>query len=128
PDAKNVLNFLEVSGGQQVVLQIRFAEISRSASTNLGFNFTALDQTSIFSAINGPGGDPIGGLASRNADTKINPAVTLFGRGRGNQTSFEYFIQALRRNNLLRVLAEPNLVVYSGAQRSFLAGRQLPIP
>jgi pilus assembly protein CpaC len=128
PYAQKVLNFLEVAGGQQVVLQIRFAEISRSASTNLGFNFTALDQTSSFTSINGPGGDPFGGVALGNKDTKISSGVTLFGRGRANQTSFEYFIQALRRNNLLRVLAEPNLVVYSGSQGSFLAGGEFPVP
>jgi pilus assembly protein CpaC len=128
PYAQKVLNFLEVSGGQQVVLQIRFAEISRSASTNLGFNFTALDQTSSFSSLLGPGADPIGGVAGRSADTTINPAVTMFGRGKMNGTTFEYFIQALRRNNLLRVLAEPNLVVYSGAQGTFLAGGEFPIP
>lgn len=128
PYAQKVLNFLEVSGGQQVVLQIRFAEISRSASTNLGFNFTAFDQTSRFSSLLGPGGNPTGGIAAGTADTRINPAVTLFGSGKLHQTSFEYFIQALRRNNLLRVLAEPNLVVYSGAQGSFLAGGEFPIP
>ena len=128
PFAQKVLNFLEVSGGQQVVLQIRFAEISRSASTNLGFNFTAIDQTSSFSSLVGPGGDPIGGVATKNPDTTINPAVTLFGRGKAHATSFEYFIQALRRNNLLRVLAEPNLVVYSGSEGSFLAGGEFPIP
>jgi pilus assembly protein CpaC len=128
PYAQKVLNFLEVSGGQQVVLQIRFAEISRSASTNLGFSFAGVDGTSIFGSVNGPGGDPIGGLALHDPDTKINPAVTLFGAGKMHHTSFEYFIQALRRNNLLRVLAEPNLVVYSGAQGSFLAGGEFPVP
>ena len=128
PYAQKVLNFLEVAGGQQVVLQIRFAEVSRSASTNLGFNFTAVDGTSGFSSLLGPGSDPIGGLAAGNPETKINPAVTLMGRGAAHATSFEYFIQALRRNNLLRVLAEPNLVVYSGAQGTFLAGGEFPIP
>jgi len=128
PYAQKVLNFLEVAGGQQVVLQIRFAEISRSASTNLGFNFTATDGTSGFSSLIGPGADPIGGVALGRPDTKINPAVTFVGHGAAHATSFEYFIQALRRNNLLRVLAEPNLVVYSGAQGTFLAGGEIPIP
>lgn len=127
PYAQNVLNFMEVAGGQQVMLQIRFAEISRSASTNLGFSFSLLDGTSQFTSLNGPAGDPIGGVA-RGQETAINPAVTIFGAGRAHQTSFEYFIQALRRNNLLRILAEPNLVVYSGAQGSFLAGGEFPVP
>jgi pilus assembly protein CpaC len=127
PYGQKVLNFLEVAGGQQVVLQIRFAEISRSASTNLAFNFTGIDQTSQFSSLIGPGADPIGNVAQAK-EAKINPAVNFFGRGKMNATSFEYFIQALRRNNLLRVLAEPNLVVYSGSKGSFLAGGEFPIP
>jgi pilus assembly protein CpaC len=128
PFGEKVLNFLEVSGGQQIMLQIRFAEISRSASTSLGFNAFGTDGRSRFGWNNGPGGEPIGGLASGASDVAINPAVSLFGAGRMHQTSFEYFISALRRNNLLRVLAEPNLVVYSGAQGSFLAGGEFPVP
>jgi len=128
PYGEKVLNFLEVSGGQQVMLQIRFAEISRSASTSLGFNAFGTDGRSAFGWNNGPGADPIGGLINGSEETVINPAVTVFGAGRMHQTSFEYFISALRRNNLLRVLAEPNLVVYSGAQGSFLAGGEFPIP
>ena len=128
PYGEKVLNFLEVSGGQQIMLQIRFAEISRSASTSLGFNAFGTDGTSRFGWNSGPGGSPIGGLATGAEETTINPAVTLFGAGRFHQTSFEYFVSALRRNNLLRVLAEPNLVVYSGAQGSFLAGGEFPVP
>ena len=38
PYASSVLNFLEVSGGQQVMLQVRFAEVSRTATSQLGIN------------------------------------------------------------------------------------------
>lgn len=128
PYGEKVLNFLEVSGGQQIMLQIRFAEISRSVNTNLGFNAFLTDGRSRFGWNNGAGGSPTGGLAQGSADAVISPAVSLFGSGRMHQTSFEYFVTALRRNNLLRVLAEPNLVVYSGAKGSFLAGGEFPIP
>src|SRR5438105_7008382 len=128
PYGQKVLNFLEISGGQQIMLQIRFAEISRSASTSLGFNSFLTDGRSRFGWNNGPGGSPIGGLASGDAQIAINPAVSLFGSGQIHQTSFEYFVSALRRNNLLRVLAEPNLVVKSGSQGSVLAGGEFPVP
>jgi pilus assembly protein CpaC len=121
PFGEKVLNFLEVSGGQQVMLQIRFAEISRSASANLGFNVFGTDGTSNFGWINGPGG---GGTAP----SAVGAGVTVFGSGAISQTQFDYFISAMRRNNLLRVLAEPNLVVYSGARGSFLAGGEFPYP
>ena len=128
PYGQKVLNFLEISGGQQIMLQIRFAEISRSASTSLGFNAFLSDGRSRFGWNNGPGASPIGGLATGNPQTVINPAVSVFGSGQANQTSFEYFVSALRTNNLLRVLAEPNLVVKSGSQGSFLAGGEFPVP
>lgn len=127
PYAENVLNFLEVAGGQQVMLQVRFAEVSRAASSQLGFNTFGTDGRSRFGFNNGPGGDPIGGLLA-GSETSINPAVTVFGSGALGNTAFEYFIQALRRNNLLRVLAEPNLITYSGEPASFLAGGEFPIP
>jgi hypothetical protein len=43
PYSTTVLNFLEVAGGQQVMLQVRFAEVSRSASSQLGFSTFATD-------------------------------------------------------------------------------------
>src|SRR3954464_11402392 len=48
PYATKVLNFLEISGGQQVMLQVRFAEVSRSATNTLGFNFGTTDGRSFF--------------------------------------------------------------------------------
>lgn len=122
-----VLNFLEVSGGQQVMLQVRFAEVSRSASQNLGFNAFLTDGRARFGINSGPGGSPIGGFAAGQQAT-IDPTVPLFGAGGIGNTSFEFFIDALRDNNLLRVLAEPNLTCISGEQGSFIAGGEFPIP
>ena len=127
PYGEKVLNFLEVSGGQQIMLQIRFAEISRSVNTNLGFNAFMDDNRSAFGINNGSGGGPPGDFANGLTPT-LGAGVTVFGAGKLSQTQFEYFVTALRRNNLLRVLAEPNLVVYSGARGSFLAGGEFPFP
>lgn len=127
PYSTNVLNFLEIAGGQQVMLQVRFAEVSRSASSQLGFSTFATDGTAQFGTINGPGGSPIGAVAA-GAEVTINPAVTVFGAGQLGSTAFEAFVTALRRNNLLRVLAEPNLIAMSGQEASFLAGGEFPVP
>jgi pilus assembly protein CpaC len=127
PYSEDVLNFLEVAGGQQVMLQVRFAEVSRSASSQLGFSTFATDGTAQFGSINGPGGSPIGAVAT-GAEATINPAVTVFGAGQIGSVAFEGFVQALRRNNLLRVLAEPNLIAMSGEEASFLAGGEFPVP
>jgi pilus assembly protein CpaC len=54
--------------------------------------------------------------------------TTNFGRGVFGNTALDYFITALRENDVLRILAEPNLVAVSGQQASFLAGGEFPVP
>jgi len=125
--SNNVLNFLEVSGGQQVVLQVRFAEVSRSVSEGFGFNAFATDGKMKFGINEGPGDTPIGSLAAGTSPT-IDSTVPVFGAAQAGNASFEMFLTALRQNNLLRDLAEPNLVAISGTQASFLAGGEFPIP
>ena len=44
------------------------------------------------------------------------------------RAQMQVFVQALRENGLLRVLAEPNLVAVNGQSASFLAGGEVPIP
>jgi pilus assembly protein CpaC len=124
---KDVLNLMEVSGGQQVMLQVRFAEVARSATTNFGFNAFATDGKAKFGINNGPGGSPIGGLATGNTGT-VDSSVALFGAGGVGKVQFEMFLDALRQNNLLRVLAEPNLIAINGKSASFVAGGEFPIP
>lgn len=127
PYAPKILNLLEVAGGQQVLLQVRFAEVSRNTKENLGFNAFGSDGHTNIGFLNGPGGTPIGGVVAGGATT-INPAVAIFGRGEIGNFAFEYFIQALRDNSLLRILAEPNLIAISGQEASFLAGGEFPVP
>ena len=128
-----VLNFLEVAGGQQIMLQVVFAEVSRSAGTQLGLNFGIAGQ-------DGFGGSNVGGVSPLGIDDDGNvagiglevpspsAAVTLFGAGTIVDTAFAAFLQALRENNLMRVLARPNLMAVSGETASFLAGGEFPIP
>jgi pilus assembly protein CpaC len=129
--APKVLNLLEVAGGQQVMLQVRFAEVSRKASDQLGVNFAMTDGVfslgSNIGQVNPSGFDTATGLGNV-ATGSVAPGVTLFGSGAFGNTAFRYFIQALRQNNLLRILAEPNLVAISGQEASFLAGGEFPVP
>ena len=126
--APNVMDGLEVSGGQQVSLQVRFAEVSRSASTELGINAAFGSNKYAF-------GSNIGqvsptALGPGLSDPTVSPAsaVTLYGTGRIGSVILESYVDALRQNDLARVLAEPNLVTVSGQEASFLAGGSFPIP
>jgi pilus assembly protein CpaC len=141
PYSQKVINFLEISGGQQVMLQVRFAEVSRSASSALGINGNyasgAFVGGSNIGQVNPSSRLPADGVVGvtppfngveLNGATTVNPGVTVFGAGQIGNFYFEYFIQALRQNNLLRVLAEPNLMAMSGETASFLAGGEFPVP
>jgi len=129
---QKVLNLLEVAGGQQVMLQVRFAEVSKTATSALGVNLGFVDTTS------GAFGASNIGLqqfslreiegVSQFAEAPPGGSITHFGRALAGTTAIDAFVSALRENNLLRVLAEPNLVATSGQEAEFLAGGDFPVP
>jgi pilus assembly protein CpaC len=127
PYSQKVMNLLEVSGGQQIQLQVRFAEVSRGAITNLGVRTTLIGPGETFTFNNGPGSSLNGGLAT-GQNVTVDPNVTVAGAAHIGDWAFEAFISAMKTNNLLRVLAEPNLVAISGQEASFLAGGEIPVP
>lgn len=126
-----VVNFLEVRGGQQVMLSVQFAEVSRQVNNELGVSFGMSD--GVFNFGSNTGGAGIGSAVSGTGGNLLSVPVgasptNLFGGGVIGGTAFNVFVQALRQNNLLRVLAQPNLVATSGQEASFLAGGEFPIP
>jgi pilus assembly protein CpaC len=132
PYSPRVLNFLEVGGGQQVLLQVRFAEVSRRATSQLGVNFGFTDGTAI-GGTNLSGGAPGFNLVTEGGVNflgvpQTTSGFTLFGQAGIGDTAVVAFINALRQNNLLRILAEPNLIAMSGQEASFLAGGEFPYP
>jgi pilus assembly protein CpaC len=131
PYTPRVINLLEVGGGQQVQLQVRFAEVSRRATQQLGVNFGWTDGTSI-GGTNNSGAAPFS-MVTEDGINKLGVpqgavGFTMFGQGIMGQTAVVAFVNALRQNNLLRILAEPNLVAVSGQEASFLAGGEFPVP
>jgi pilus assembly protein CpaC len=113
-----VTSMLTVGGPQQVLLQVRFAEVQRSALKEIGANFLLSYQ----------GTDSGAALVTGNgiSPTAFGVVGGLLSDGRG--FDLEATIDALERRGALRTLAEPNLVALSGDTASFLAGGQLPIP
>ena len=129
-----LVNMLEIGGGQQIMLQVRFAEVSKDATTALGINWGISGGISQFGGSTVGQVAPIGVTQLPGTISPIlsmpNPGanVTQFGSFIAGKTPFEVFVTALRNNNLLRMLAEPNLTVISGEQASFLAGGEVPYP
>jgi pilus assembly protein CpaC len=126
-----VHNFLDISGGQQVMLQVRYAEVSKSALRSLGVTFGGTDGISSV-ATNGLSNAALS-FTGAQPNLGVSPAaagsgVTIFGQGRFGVAAFDYFISALRTDGLVRTLAEPNVIAESGTTATMLAGGQVPIP
>ena len=108
---------------QQVVLKVKFANVDRSASSQLGADYasTAFNQLSMIGT-----GPPILREQDGRLTTIIGQAVNIFlSRSDINLTAA---IAALQSKRLLEVLAEPNLLAVSGKPASFLAGGEFPFP
>ena len=114
-----VINLIRVPGSQQVLLKVQIAELNRTALRQMGASFLFNDGTTAI-------GTNVSGAFAAAAPAFLNPTTTIAGRL--NDGKFQFWIDALRRNTVLKILAEPNLVAYNGHEASFLAGGEFPIP
>ena len=136
-----VQNHLEVAGEQQVLLRCVVAEVNRAAARELGINgFLAGENFRDAFVVNQLGGiNPINIGAA--ASSLVTENLPFFTDERGivlTQTptlslgfprvQTQLFLKAMADNQLLSVLAEPNLVAISGETATFLAGGEFPIP
>lgn len=120
-----VINMLRVPGSQQVMLKVQIAELNRTAFRQLGASFLFHDGSTALGTNPTGAAKAAGGLAGLAAGF---PNVTTTVAGSLADGKFQYFIDALRRNSVLKILAEPNLIAYHGHQGSFLAGGEFPVP
>ncbi len=126
--SKDIINFLEVGGGQQIALSVRFLEVSRNATNELGFRTLFTDGSNTWGNATSIGGTTPGGLINGTVSLPEGGAITLFGSGGIGNTAFEAFLSALKSNRLARTLAEPTLVALSGEDAEFIAGGEIPVP
>jgi pilus assembly protein CpaC len=141
PDLQ-VINMLQLPGGQQseqVLLQVRFAEVNRRALTELGISLftgpTGVEDwigrgtTQQFAA---PDFDELervevdGELVSASGKFTFSDFLNLFIFN--NKHNVGGVIKALESRGFLQSLAEPNLIAYNGQEASFLAGGEFPVP
>jgi len=135
PKVVNVLTFGPV-GAQEVLLQVKFAEVDRTALTQLGVNFISTGGGNTIGTVTTGqfGGFGTQSLSQKNGGSgttttsgeTINNVLNLFLFR--PDINFGVVIQALQTKNLLQILAEPNLIAVNGKEASFLAGGQFPFP
>src|SRR4051794_35088907 len=118
----DVINSVRVSAPQQVMLEVRFVEASRSAGRDLGVNWQVV-QSNLQTA-----GGVAANVGSAGLLSGAAPFGTIVGRLLGNGVQADALLQALEQRGVVRRLAEPNLTALSGDTASFLAGGEFPIP
>jgi len=136
-----IINSVSVMSPQQVMLEVRFIEISRTASRELGVQWNRFGGNSITNIGNrtSAGNLPITPSGGNNdilntvgtaagLISGANPFGFLIGRLVASGVSTDVAINALEEKGIARSLAEPNLVALSGDTASFLAGGEYPIP
>ena len=137
----NVINMLQVPGGsdaQQVMLQVRIAEVNRRALTELG--------TSLFTGPTGAGDWIARGTSGQFPSVefdeleRLETATSLDLKGKMEFSDFlniflfntnwnaGSLVRALKQTGYFQSLAEPNLIAYNGREASFLVGGEFPIP
>ncbi len=127
----DVINMLSLGSPQQVMLEVRFAEVNRTVGEKLGVSGFANSLGGSFRGVTGSGAsarsDGLGGN-----QLGIDPILDQFGIFSAlfsiGDVDIEAFLNALEEQGMSKTLAEPTLVALSGEKASFLAGGEFPIP
>src|SRR3546814_301880 len=115
---EKVTNLMAVTGSQQVMLAVRFAEVQRRLVKELGLNTQVSNSDFVISA-----GDAL--LNGVFSATAFATGSASFGIG---SVTLDFLFDALEEKGVVRTLAEPNLIALSGDTASFLAGGEFPVP
>ena len=112
----DIINSMTISQPQQVMLEVRFIEVSRNAGKALGVQWDVASR-----ALNFKSGPAL-------AATGSAPFASMLAHILQGGTNADALVQALEDKGLARRLAEPNLIAMSGQSASFLAGGEFPFP
>jgi pilus assembly protein CpaC len=124
PAGQNVDNRLSVAASVQVNLRVRIAEMSRNLIRQLGVNWANLADLGKYAQI---------GLLTNNPLVNLtrtpNQFITSYNfPTAGHVVDVNALIDSLAQDELIHVLAQPNLTAISGEAASFLVGGEFPIP
>lgn len=152
--AGKVINLMSVSGPQEVMLQVRVAEVRRDALKHLNLQVLGISNTgkwvgglsnggtttfppAIWLPENAPvpvlGAPGTSGVAGPE-QTLVTPSVPsitasgLFGSYLSHSFAANAMLDAYRQEGLAKILAEPTLTTQSGQEAQFLSGGSFPIP
>ena len=138
-----VVNAMQIAPSQQVMLEVRFLEVSREAGRELGVNWFGANRSRHGWSENWPGpsrpstqsGDSIRRPGFPFSRPRVlclvgsQPFGTILARAFSvNGANVDVLVTALEEKGLVRRLAEPNLIAISGEEARFHAGGEFPVP
>ncbi len=115
---KKVINMMSIGTPQQIMLEVRFSEMSRGTVKELGITSLSFGN----GLTNATGGVTSPGFASGASAGGFRGTIGF------PLSNLNFTLDALEQKGLSRTLAQPNLIALSGETASFLAGGEFPIP
>ena len=129
--AKTVVNLLTAPPDpepRQIVLQVKFASIDRTALQELGFNLFSRNGVAVGEISTGQFQSPRFSQLQPSGSQSVNFADLLNMFVYRPDLNIGATIKALQQRDVLQILAEPNLITVEGKSASFLAGGSFPFP
>ena len=128
-----VVNMMTLGSSQQVMLEVRFAEVSRSVGKDLGVSSFFRSNGGAFEGAIGSGSQLVPNSDTGVGVVQLDSITGTFGIFRRFFSdvaglNIEAVLDALEERGLSKTLAEPTLIALSGEKASFLAGGEFPIP
>ena len=124
---KKVINLLQVGGIQQVMLEVRIAEMSRTIGEEMGVNFNWMtDNTIGLSLLDQITALPEDGYPEN--PLVVSPSVNAIFSYFSGSKMWTLLIDAMKEEGLIQILAKPTLISLSGQPAHFLAGGEFPVP
>ena len=114
-----VSSSMAIASNQQVMVEVRVIEASRTSLRDVGFNLDAQSSDGNFHFASGNAGGTQSGLT---------PQGLITGTGKWGNVSVTASLAALEQKGVVRTLAKPDLIAMSGEEASFLAGGEFPYP
>ena len=130
--AKTVVNNLQLAPGpieKQILLRVKFAELDRTKAQQFGVNLLSTGALKTIGAVSTGqfnSGQVVPGTGGGPTTLTITDALNFFAFR--PDLNIGAFVKALEQDNVLQILAEPNLVTTNGKEANFLVGGEFPVP
>ncbi|MCD4726629.1 MAG: histidine kinase, partial [Pirellulales bacterium] len=133
-----VINNMTIGGCQQVLLHVKVMEVSRTKLRQLGLDWAKITGNNVITS--GPSGlitdyldqsttiGGLGGVPGKAAIRSATPTSTFAFNVVNGTSGFFGVLEALRQDNLMKIMSEPTLVSINGQVASFNAGGEIPVP